>query len=437
ILLFQCAIFPMADLALDYAVRSDPNDTVAARYLALTREALADEVGSPSLSSGDDLDLAETFAAQLDFARAEAHCRRAVAAQADDEAAALKLAQIVGLRGDSAEQTRLLEAVLARHPNSLPAQGYLCNAYLSAARLDVAWPLYESRLKRPRGSSPRPPPPLPRWNGAPLEGRKLLIWREEGVGDEIRFSSCLPDAVRAAAGEVVYECDPRLVSLYARSFPGVTVRAEDRDNARLDGIDCQVPAGSLPMLFRPGLDAFPADGSFLQADPARVAAWRRRLDALPPGPKVGAGWRSLNAGWHKLLLHSRLEDWRPLAAVPGLQLVSLQSGLRAGEAEAGAAALGIPVHRFEELDVDDDMEAAAALVSALDAVVACQCWLLHLGGALGVKVYSFNARPNPYTMGRDVNPWAPGTKIFYKDAGADWTAPMTRIAACLTERFAS
>ena len=117
-----------------------------------------------------------------------------------------------------------------------------------------------------------------------------------------------------------------------------------------------------------------------------------------------------------------------------MHLISLQSGLHAGEIEA-AAANGVAVYRFDELDIDNDMENAAALMSALDAVVSSQCWLLHLCGALGVKVYNFNARPNPYFMDQDTNPWAPSVEVIYREHGATWASAMTEIADRLRVRF--
>jgi len=339
-----------------------------------------------------------------------------------------------GLRGDTDGAIRVLEDALANHPSAAEVEGRLANMYLAQARLAEAWPLFESRLRRQRGSTPRPLPPVPQWTGEALAGRSILIWREEGIGDEIRFSSCLPDLLDVLDAHITYECDARLKGLYARSFPKITVREEDLTHADIDKFAVHMPVGSLPGMFRRSLSEFPVDGAFLKADPERIAAWRHRLDQLGPGPKIGAGWRSLNAGWHKLPLHSDLNDWKPIAAVDHTHLISLQSGLRGGEIET-AAANGVSVHRFDELDIDNDMENAAALMLALDAVVSCQCWLLHLGGALGVKVYTFNARPNPYLMDQDTNPWAPSVEVIYREHGAAWTTAMTEIANRLRVRL--
>lgn len=438
ILLFKCGIFELAGAALRYAADANPHDALARRYLAVARFAVSPD-GAPAdgefdLASEELLDIADTLASQLDFAKATEFCERAIAQTPDNLSCVFMFAQLSGLRGDTDGAIRVLEDALANHPSAAEVEGRLANMYLAQARLAEAWPLFESRLRRQRGSTPRPLPPVPQWTGEALAGRSILIWREEGIGDEIRFSSCLTDALGVLDAQVTYECDARLQGLYARSFPEITVRDEDLTHADIDQFDVHIPAGSLPGMFRRSLAEFPVDGAFLKADPDRVATWRRRLDELGPGPKIGAGWRSLNAGWHKLPLHSRLDDWQPIAAVDRVHLISLQSGLRAGEIEA-AAANGVAVYRFDELDIDNDMENAAALMSALDAVVSSQCWLLHLGGALGVKVYTFNARPNPYFMDQDTNPWAPSVEVIYREHGATWASAMTEIADRLRARF--
>mgnify|MGYP001183036918 CR=1 FL=1 len=439
ILLFKCGIFELADVALGYAVNTNPHDSVARRYLALTQFAASpDDV----LSRGDFepaieelLEIADTFASQLEFEKATELCGRAIAQTPGNLSVLFMLAQLSGLRGDTNGAVRVLEDALVDHPGDADLEGLLANMYLAQARLAEAWPLFESRLRRQRGSTVRSLPPELQWSGEALAGRSILIWREEGIGDEIRFSSCLPDAVGVLDADITYECDARLKGLYARSFPEITVREEDPTHADIDQFSVHMPIGSLPSMFRRSLAEFPVDGAFLKADPNRVAAWRRRLDELGSGPKIGAGWRSLNPGWHKLPLHSDLSDWKPIADVDHAHLISLQSGLRDGEIEA-AAAKGVSIHRFDELDMDNDIENAAALMSALDAVVSCQCWLLHLGGALGVKVYTFNAKPNPYLMDQDMNPWAPSVEVIYREYGATWEAAMMEIADRLCIRFA-
>lgn len=440
ILLFKNGAFDDAARALSYALNSAPRDARAQQYLMLARfggapDARSAGAGIDDLSVDDLLDLAETLAAQLKFEKAAALSAKALDQDPDSMTASLLHAQLCALLGDVDAAAETLEQARRRQPQSAEIEGDLANVYLAQARLAEAWPLYESRLRRRRGSTPRTVPDMPQWNGAPLEGGRVLIWREEGIGDEIRFSSCLPDALSRLSGDVTYDCDPRLQSLYARSFPDIRVRPEDLDRNDAGRFDVHMPVGSLPGMFRQTLEDFPPDAAFLTADPDRVAVWRRRLDEIGSGPKIGIGWRSLNAGWHKRPLHSRLADWRPIAEIAGVRLISLQCGARAGEIEAAETGLEVPIHQFRNLDLNNDMENVAALMTALDAIVACQCWLLHLGGALGAKVYTFNARPNPYFMGQETNPWAPTVEVVYREPGRDWRGPMMEIASRLRRRF--
>ena len=96
-------------------------------------------------------------------------------------------AQLGGWLGDTDGAIRVLEDALANHPRAAEVEGRLANMYLAQARLAEAWPLFESRLRRQRGSTPRPLPPVPQWSGEALAGRSILIWREEGIGMKSAF----------------------------------------------------------------------------------------------------------------------------------------------------------------------------------------------------------------------------------------------------------
>ena len=439
VMLFGCSAFAMADRALSYALSSQPNDPLAQRTRMKVRLATGDiDIADSSveiLEAADFQELADVYSAQLEFELAESILRKAAECQPAAIDIQLELAKLLALMDRLAEAVEIVEKIHNALPDSPEIQAELCILYLSLGRLEDAWPLYESRLRYARGSTPRPPPPLARWQGQSLEGKTLVIWREEGIGDEIKFSQCLPDAIQAFPGRIIYECDPRLASLYQRSFPDIAVRAEDLARSDFGDADYHLPAGSLPMHFRQDLADFPASGTFLVADPARVARWKKQLLATGPGPHVGIGWRSLNPGWHKLPYHSRLTDWQPIFNVPGLCFHSLQCESGSGEIEAAESEFGVVIRHYDDLDLKNDMEEVAAFMTALDCVVTTQCWLPHLGGALGVKMYLLSAQPNSYTMGLDANPWAPETEVFYKTWDANWDRPMASVAARISKRF--
>jgi len=254
-----------------------------------------------------------------------------------------------------------------------------------------------------------------------------MVWREEGIGDEMRFASCLPELAEMGFGRVIFECAPRLASLFGRSFPTITVRGEAPGEGPED-YDLQAPLFSLPGLLRPSLDDFPDRPAYLTADPERARAWRNRLQALGPGPTVGVCWRSLNFSWQKRPFHSRIADWAPVLRLPGLTFIDLQVEAAADEIAEARESFGATIHTLEGLDLKDDLEGVAAVISVLDAVVSARCWIPILSGALGVPTSCFAAPFNPLFLGQARDPWMPMVQIFTRRADTDWRAPMAAIA---------
>src|SRR5262249_48891576 len=146
---------------------------------------------------------------------------------------------------------------------------------LGLGRLAEGWALYEYRWAGAQGLVPRAYR-QPRWNGERLAGT-LLVWGEQGLGDEILHASMIPDLMQRT-GSVTVEVEPRLVTLFGRSFPGAKVIP--LDPALYDGpFAAQEPIASLGRHFRPNWAAFPKrERGYLVADDARARALRARLD---------------------------------------------------------------------------------------------------------------------------------------------------------------
>ena len=130
----------------------------------------------------------------------------------------------------------------------------------------------------------------PLWRGEPLEGRSLLVWSEQGLGDQIMFAGMFPDLIARGVGGA-FECHPRLAPLFTRSFAPASVLA--RGDARLPAMrfDFHAPMSALGEYLRSSWEAFPRHHGYLKPDAARREVWRARLDALGPGLKVGISWR--------------------------------------------------------------------------------------------------------------------------------------------------
>ena len=173
------------------------------------------------------------------------------------------LGAILLSQGKGNEAVEHLRAALRIEPNDAKAHCNLAQALLLSGNLTEGWKEHEWRMIR-YGIQYKLN--LPIWNGESPAGKTILLWGEQGVGDEILFASMFPEIIDAA-GHCIIECDARLAPLFARSFPTAETIPKRASllhpRATEPDIDFQIAAGSLARLLRPSLDSFPARDSFL------------------------------------------------------------------------------------------------------------------------------------------------------------------------------
>ena len=317
--------------------------------------------------------------------------------------------------------------------------GYKWNqalTYLAAGDCERGWAGYEwgfaCKQRLPLREFPHP-----RWEGQSLTGRTILTWGEQGVGDELMFAGCIPELAEAADGCVV-ECDPRLVTLFARSFPDCDVVPHQTPAHPRTGwpdIDLQVPMGSLPRWLRRSHAEFPRHRGYLKADPARVEYWKNRLAALGPGLKAGISWRSRLMFANRRKYYVPLELWDPILTTPGVEFVNLQYCEYADDIAAAEKRSGVRIHNFADLDLKDALDDVAALTSALDLVITIANINMDLGGALNTETWLFTAKTSQAwtTLGVNYVPWFPGVKMLTRDWNETWDEAVAGAAAQLAE----
>jgi tetratricopeptide (TPR) repeat protein len=310
----------------------------------------------------------------------------------------------------------------------------LSHVLLATGRYKAGWRAYNHRFAVSDLINVHCEPyPLPRWQGEPLAGKRLLIHGEQGLGDEIMFAGVVPELL-AEAEEVIVGCQPPLVDLFARSFPRAKVFAHQPRYRPLplDGlppIDYQIPIGSL-MAYRRNT---PADFSrtphpYLQADPQRAEYFRQQLLRRAPsstqGLRVGLAWGSNPASWdpkasrraHQKSIPARALE--PLSGLDRVQFVSLQNRTVAGEA-AHAPALELIDFSHDLLTLAD----TAALMRSLDLVITVDTSLAHLAGGLGVPAWVLLMQHCDWRWLRegDGTPWYPSVTLLRQHTQGDWT----------------
>lgn len=338
---------------------------------------------------------------------AERALRRALALAPTLAAAHNELATLLTLteRFDAAE-SRFLKA-LALQPDDDRIRFNMALPFWQRGRLAEGYRLYDRGLTNVR--RPARDYAIPRWRGEPLAGRRVAVQPEQGLGDEIRHASCYADLIAAvgADGRCILQAEPRLVTAMERSFPEADVRPFDRAAIPPPPGDADfwVMAGSLPRYFRRDRTTFPQRPGYLAPDPARVAAWRDRLAALPKGPKIGIAWRSRRMAIGNLAYYTTIEMWREVLAVPGVVFVNLQYDCAPFELETARDRLGAEIHHWPDTDLMTDLEAAFALGASVDLGITVATSVHDQLGALGTPCWVLW----PGTVGR----WGGGDYPFY------------------------
>ena len=338
--------------------------------------------------------------------------------------------------GDLEGARSALMRLIAENPADYQLRWYLCQLDLLECRWAQGWKEYGSRFGAK--ASPYRPMPFRPWDGAPRPDDTLLILADQGIGDEVLFASCFQDAM-ARVGRTVIECEPRLLGLFERSFPGAHCVPTQRGNTTewLKGLpepQWQIASGDLPALFRTTDEAFPQREHYLLAKPESVQAWSDRLAReLGPGLKVGLSWRGGTPRTRVLARSLGPQYWKEILTTPGVQFVNLQYGNYQEELSELQHAHGVTIHDFPRAVADYDE--TAALVGALDLVVTVCTAIVHLSGALGTPVWVLTPHVPGwrYTAHRQSMPWYAQSRLFRQPAWGEWGPACQKLAAELRE----
>ncbi len=342
------------------------------------------------------------------------------------------LGSIAAEQGDFSQAMVEHERAVSCDPDFGDAHWNLALALLGAGELGRGWDEYEWRWR----ASSRPADCRrylrPLWQGEPLNGKRILVWREQGLGDELMFLSCVPELI-AAGAVVTLLVTPRLVSLCRRTFPGTDVLPDETGSGTGVEFDCHVPLGSLPRWLRRTRAAFPAKGDYLEPDPAQVARWRDRLEGLGPGRRVGVCWRSGLLTPERQRHYAPLEAWAPVWRVPGIVWVNLQYDQADTDLSVIETAAQVRVHRWAGEDLKHDLESVAGLITALDAVVTAPTAVSSIAGAVGARTWQLDSGSDWTALGEDRSPWAPSVRMIRKGVGqSGWAGAIDRLAATLS-----
>lgn len=322
--------------------------------------------------------------------------------------------------GDQRQALRWIDKAEALQPGYLHAKQVSAFAHLALGDWRRGWEAYKANL----GGKFRKMLQFgdaADWGGQPV--KRLIVYGEQGLGDEIMFASCIPDI--SGVEQLVIECDGRLEGLYRRSFPRAEVHGTRRSERDWDiEADAQIACGDLPALYRPSPQSCPRT-PYLTADPERRLMWRALFKSWGK-PVIGIAWSGGRSTAQASKRAMGLEAFRPLIeSRPDAVFVSLQYKDPSDEIEA----TGLPVRHFGAL-LSDDYDDTAALVAELDEIIGVHTTVHHLAGALG-KASTIFVPEAPlwnYAQG-DRLPWYAAQTFVRQRKGEQWADTVRRYVA--------
>lgn len=278
----------------------------------------------------------------------------------------------------------------------------------------------------------------PVWDGSP--GMNVVVYGEQGHGDEIMFASCMEDVFARCNQVIIDTSKSNMVQLYERSFPEAVVLCTPDSQVNPHHSELQIDAmiafGSLPGLFRRTASEFPEHAGYIKAHPAKKLEMRRRLDALGDGPKIGLAWSGGIKSTHSCYRQVKLEDLSPLLKQDA-HFISVQyTRNAAAQVSIQQDTTGVQVHHWQA--AIDDFDMLTALIDELDLLISVPQTAVHQRAALGKECWVLMPHKAPWTFGlnRENNIWyQKQTRYFNQtehDAG-NWVGAIFKAANALSE----
>lgn len=320
-------------------------------------------------------------------------------------------------------------------------------ALLELRQWAEGWDCHEARLA---GGAPEeiavrnyhgPDGMTPQWDGK--SPGTVVIHGEQGMGDEVMFATCIPDAIKTGAN-IIFEPSPRMEAVFKRAFPEIKVFGTNDTDGRawigeLGKPDFKIGLGSLPKFFRRKKEDFPGS-PYLQPDRDKRAWWSDKIKALGRRPNIGIAWQGgvASTRYDARSFHPSL--FAPMFQAVDANWISLQYDPTAQHCvNEVKESLGVKIHHWpkaveqrnpETGKANNDLDDLVALISRLDMVVSVCQTAIHIAGALGVPCLCLTPSEPSWRYGA-VNdedmPWYASVRLLRQAKGTkDWEPVIQR-----------
>ena len=327
------------------------------------------------------------------------------------------------------EAKKLLKKATQLKKNFYEAFAELANLHLYLCEFIDGWDYYATRFElelKGQGKFES----ISSWTNSSVQNKKIVIYGEQGLGDQILFGTILREAL-LTRNDFIVLVDSRLISILRRSFSDFknVVFLEIESKVNDETIDLKIAMGDLGKLFRTSIRSFTiSKDKYLFADLARVGMLKQKIKTNKIN--CGISWKSSRdtIGPDKSIA---IEEWLPILQLQAFNFINLQYGDTSREVNLLENEHKIQMTDIAELDKFNDIEGLLALIDVCDIVITTSNVTAHIAGALGKKVFLMV----PYSKGRiwywheglKQSLWYPSIQIFTQTKAGDWSVPISEI----------
>ncbi|MDH5693080.1 MAG: tetratricopeptide repeat protein [Gammaproteobacteria bacterium] len=307
-------------------------------------------------------------------------------------------------------------------------------ALIAIGEYEQGWKDYENRLIIP-GKIPLPKTPIPMWSGEDITNRRILLYQEQGLGDQLMFLGCLPPNWLERA-EVGLYCDSRLYPLISRKIPNITLLKDDPLESPTAAYDFYLPLGSLPKLSYPYGERLASAGAYIQASPHLVSKWEQKLSTVQGKLKVGISWRG---GVYKEQERKSitLDQWAELLRMElPIEWFAIQYDSSREEVEAFNKKTGLNLHILESLQPRQNLDEFSAVLENLDLVIGVSNASIHIAGALNIPSWLLLTKSSAtwrWGTHTSTSHWYQSLRIFRNDSNSNPLEVFTQVKKRLLE----
>ena len=324
----------------------------------------------------------------------------------------LNTAAAYSLMGQSDLAIKIYEDLIAsltsiNHPKIALIKFNLSFEYLKKGQLKKGWENYEYGFNEAIPFNQRRKPnrifKAKKWTGQILRNQTLLVWREQGLGDELLFLSLIPDLLKLTPNLII-ESDARLINILKLTFPKAHVR--ESKNIAHEDFEYEISLGSLCKYLRNDINKFKNSGklfSFQSIDHLGFISLKKNN---PNKIFIGICWRSGVLNLQRNNNYIPLAEWESIFKIPNAIFINLQYGDCEQEVIDAEEKFNVSIARWQDIDLKNDLDTVFGMIQSLDFVVSAATAVSSMSYLSGITTFVFQPNRNWTNLGTDYYPWS-------------------------------